>query len=74
MDAYKSNVVDKSSLELISFDDLYGGYKTYFKAKSVIEQKSYPIVSKQFFEKFLMNQLSKYVQFDKFVSSEWLQI
>ena len=74
LDAYKSNVVDKSSLELISFDDLYGGYKTYFKAKSVIEQKSYPIVSKQFFEKFLMNQLSKYVQFDKFVSSEWLQI
>ena len=72
--AYKSNVVDKSSLELISFDDLYGGYKTYFKAKSVIEQKGYPIVSKQFFEKFLMNQLSKYIQFDKFVSSEWFQI
>lgn len=65
--------VDSSSSELISFDELYNGYKTYFKAKKVIDQKVYLIVSKQFFEKFLVNQLSAYIQFDKFVSSDWIQ-
>ena len=59
--------------ELISFDELYQGYKNYYKSKSIIEQKSLPIVSKQFFEKYLTNQLTNYIQFDKFVSSEWLQ-
>jgi hypothetical protein len=59
---------------LISFDDLYNGYKTYFKAKGAIEQKGYPIVSKQFFEKFLVNQMSEYIHFEKFVSSEWFQM
>ena len=73
---YKSTLmkVDSSSSDLISFDDLYNGYKTYFKAKKVIDQKLYLIVSKQFFEKFLINQLSSYIQFEKFVSSDWLQV
>ena len=62
------------SSELISFDELYNGYKTYFKAKKVIDQKLYLIVSKQFFEKFLANRLSPYIQFEKFVSSDWLQV
>jgi hypothetical protein len=69
---YKNGNPD-NSLDLISFDELYKGYKTYFKAKGVIEQKSLPIVSKHFFEKFLTNQLSNYIKFDKFVSSEWLK-
>ena len=58
--------------DLISFDDLYQGYKAYFKAKGIMNQKSLPIVSKQFFEKFLTNQLTSYIKFDKFVSSDWL--
>jgi hypothetical protein len=60
-------------LDLLSFDDLYQGYKAYFKAKGLLEQKYLPIVSKQFFEKFLINQFQPYIKFDKFVSSEWLQ-
>jgi hypothetical protein len=77
LNSYKSNVfiagINPNS-ELISFDELYQGYKVYFKAKGVIEQKILPIVSKQFFEKFLTNQLQIYIKFEKFVSSEWLQV
>ena len=76
LNSYKFNLVNKGihpNLELISFDDLYQGYKIYFKAKNILEQKSFPIVSKQFFEKYVENQLQSYVKFEKFVSSEWLQ-
>jgi hypothetical protein len=58
---------------LVSFDELYSGYKVFIKSKGIIEHKSLPIVSKHFFEKFLSNQLQLYIKFDKFVSSEWLQ-
>ena len=74
LNLYKSSLTSLESSELISFDDLYNGYKTYFVAKGVIDMKSYLIVSKQFFEKFLTNQLSMYIHFEKFVSSEWFQI
>ena len=73
LNSYKSNLIITNT-DLISFDDLYNGYKTYFKAKGAIEQKGYPIVSKQFFEKFLVNQMSEYIHFEKFVSSEWFQM
>ena len=65
-------------VDIISFDDLYESYKTYFTAKKILcmksngEQKINPIISKQFFEKYITTQLTKYVKFDKFVSSEWL--
>lgn len=77
LNSYKSNVFIAGinpHTELISFDELYQGYKLYFKAKGIIDQKILPIVSKQFFEKFLTNQLQIYIKFDKFVSSEWLQV
>jgi hypothetical protein len=68
-----NNFKEQESDLLVSFDELYQGYKIYFKAKGLVEQKSLPIVSKHFFEKFLSNQLQLYIKFDKFVSSEWLQ-
>jgi hypothetical protein len=61
-----------SSDNLISFDDLYQSYKIYFNAKATVDKKTYPIVSKQFFEKFILTELTKYIKFDKFVSSEWV--
>ena len=69
-----TNQIPQQKQELISIDELYQGYKSYFKAKSVLEQKNLPIVSKDFFEKYVANQLAIYIQFDKFVSSEWLQV
>jgi len=58
--------------DIISFDDLYQSYKNYINAKSMVDQKVNLIVSKQFFEKYITNQLSEYIKFEKFVSSEWL--
>jgi hypothetical protein len=74
LNSYKSSLTSFESLVLISFDDLYNEYKAYFKAKCAIDMKGYPIVSKQFFEKFLTNQMSMYIHFEKFVSSDWFQI
>jgi hypothetical protein len=73
---YYKNITGKAGgkgQQLISFEELYQGYRNYFKAKCVTEQKTFPIVSKQFFEKFISNQLTIYIQFDKFVSSDWIQ-
>ena len=47
-------------------------YKIYFNAKATVDKKTYPIVSKQFFEKFILTELTNYIKFEKFVSSEWL--
>ena len=72
---YKFNLVNiglNPNIDIISFDDLYQSYKNYITARSVVEQKINLIVSKQFFEKYLMNQLSEFIKFEKFVSSEWL--
>ena len=70
-------VVEESNLisfdSLISFDDLYQSYKSYIQAKTIVDKGFRPIVSKHFFEKFLSNNLTNYIKFDKFVSSEWLQ-
>jgi hypothetical protein len=81
LQSYKYNINNdntnagiKENPDIISIDDLYQLYKGYFKAKGTVEQKSYSIVSKQFFEKYITNQLTKYIKFDKFVSSEWLQV
>ena len=79
LDNYKLKLVnmDLTSLQnvnadIISFDDLYQLYKNYIIAKITVEQKLYLIVSKNFFEKFITTQLTEFIKFEKFVSSEWL--
>ena len=67
-----NNSINHSNKELISFDELYKSYKSYCNAKQVVDKQVSPIVSKQFFEKFLIHELNTYIQFDKFVSSQWL--
>jgi hypothetical protein len=67
-----TSVINNSNKELISFDELYKSYKSYCNAKQVVDKQVSPIVSKQFFEKFLIHELHQYIQFDKFVSSQWL--
>jgi hypothetical protein len=70
---FYKNENTNNNLELISLDELYKGYKTYFKAKGFSEQKFMPIVSKQFFDKFVTNQMSNHIKFEKFISSMWLK-
>ena len=69
---YKTQKKDNIINELISFDELYQNYKSFCQAKVVVDKSFCPIVSKQFFEKFLSHFLSEYVKFDKFISSDWL--
>ena len=59
--------------ELISFDELYKSYKSYCQAKNIVDKHVLPMVSKHFFEKCLLHELTTFIKFDKFVSSEWLQ-
>jgi len=70
---YKEKKCYQIDSNLISFDDLYQSYKSYIHAKTMVDKGFRPIVSKHFFEKFLSNNLTTYIKFDKFVSSEWLQ-
>ena len=67
-----NSIINNSNKELISFDELYKSYKSYCIAKHIVDKQVSPIVSKQFFEKFLLHELQQYIQFDKFVSSQWL--
>ena len=75
LEHHKHTLIQTNNLEqqLISFDDLYQDYKTYFKSKGILDQKVLPIVSKHFFEKYVTNKLTNFITFDKFVSSIWLQ-
>jgi hypothetical protein len=75
LEVYKSNLLKNDiepKIDLISFDDLYESYKNYINAKSTIEQKINLIASKNFFEKYITNQLFVFIKFEKFVSSDWL--
>jgi hypothetical protein len=63
---------DINNEKLFSFDELYYSYRIFITSKNVVDQKNTPIVSKHFFEKFLMNNLSNFIKFEKFVSSEWI--
>jgi hypothetical protein len=68
----ENDILENDNTTLISFDELYHSYKTYFNAKTKVDNKIYLIVSKNYFEKFLLTQLSKYIKFERFVSSNWL--
>jgi hypothetical protein len=76
LQSYKFNIINSnlqnSNTEIISFNDLYQSYKMYFNAKGTVDKNIYPIVSKQFFEKYITNKLTEYIKFNKFVSTEWL--
>jgi hypothetical protein len=69
----KDSVSESSSKDLISFDDLYKSYRTFCQAKVIVEKTVCLIVSKQFFEKFISHYLHNFIQFDKFVTTDWLQ-
>ena len=74
LETYKGNVNNiKKKNDLISFDELYKGYKSFCQAKQLVDKdkRVMPIVSKQFFEKFVCHELNDYIKYEKFVSSEW---
>jgi hypothetical protein len=78
---YKSNTKvnkqENSNLmgeELVSFDELYEIYRSYAQAKIKIGDKNTPIISKQYFENYIIVNLNNYIKYEKFVSlDDWLQ-
>jgi hypothetical protein len=67
---YVTNI-NKCYDDLISFDELYIAYKSYFNAKSVVDKRNYPIISKHFFEKFITTQLTSFIKYDKFIAKSY---
>ena len=75
LETYKSNVNNiKKKNDIISFDELYKGYKSFCQAKQIVDKRILPLVSKQFFEKFVCQELNEHIKYEKFVSSEWNNI
>lgn len=68
----KISILETMTEDIISFDDLYKSYRSYCQALVVVEKTVCLIVSKQYFEKFLLYYLNEFIKFDKFVSTEWL--
>ena len=75
LETYKSNVNNiKKKNDIISFDELYKAYKSFCQAKQIVDKRILPLVSKQFFEKFVCQELNEHIKYEKFVSSEWNNI
>ena len=64
MDAFKTV---SSELSLVSFDKIYDFYCDYCNAK----EKRWN-VSKRFFEKYIQYSLSDFIEYDSFISGDWL--
>jgi hypothetical protein len=53
---------------LISTDDLYNSYKSYFKAKEMLNNNTnYLLTSKQYFEKNVLKKMMNDVKCDNFI-------
>ena len=55
---------------IISFDDVYDYYFNFYNKNKIGNDSKY-IVSKKFFEKYLCLNLSNFIEFEKFISTEW---
>jgi len=58
---------------LISIDDLYLHYQSYCNASMYVNKSQYMIVSKHYFEKYIVSELKQFIHFEKFIGVEWLQ-
>lgn len=63
----KTMIQQNQPLTLISIDDMYTHYRTYF----IINSAKF-IVSKRYFEKYIYFTFADYVVYDKFLKSEWI--
>ena len=69
---FNFNSSEKINDELISFEELYNHYQTFCKNILYKKNNSF-IVSKYYFEKYLLFFLSSFVRFDKFIDVLWLK-
>jgi hypothetical protein len=55
---------------LVSFDEIYDFYFNFCNKNKMSSDSKY-VVSKRFFEKYLYSNLSNFIEFEKFISSNW---
>jgi hypothetical protein len=63
----KLQIKTNNTLALISFDDAYNYYYKYCNCQS-----NKLIVNKRYFEKFLYSKISKYIVYEKFIETIWV--
>uniref|UniRef100_A0A6C0DIM0 Uncharacterized protein n=1 Tax=viral metagenome TaxID=1070528 RepID=A0A6C0DIM0_9ZZZZ len=66
-DYIKTQIKNHHTLALISFDDAYNYYYKFCN-----QQSNNLIVSKRYFEKYLYSKLSKYIVYEKFIETVWI--
>jgi hypothetical protein len=65
----KQQIKENHKLSLISFDDLYNYYQKFCTNNSFKF-----IVSKRYFEKYLYSKFTTYIKYEKFISTEWIDV
>jgi hypothetical protein len=63
----KTQIKNTHTLALISFDDAYNYYYKFCNA-----QTNKLIVNKRYFEKYLYSKISKYIVYEKFIETIWV--
>jgi len=66
-DYIKTQIKMNHNLALISFDDAYNYYYKYCNCQS-----NKLIVNKRYFEKYLYSKISKYIVYEKFIETIWV--
>jgi len=66
-DFIKCQIKEYHNLALISFDDAYNYYYKFCN-----NETNKLIVSKRYFEKFLYSKISKYIVYEKFIETAWV--
>jgi len=68
LDFIKTQIKNDHTMALISFDDVYN---YYYKYCNIHSQKS--IVSKRYFKKYLNFKLSKFIVYENFIETTWIE-
>ena len=66
-DYIKTQIKHNHTLALISFDDAYNYYYKFCNCQS-----NKLIVNKRYFEKYLYSKISKYIVYEKFIETPWV--
>ena len=66
-DYIKTQIKNNHTLALISFDDAYNYYYKFCNCQS-----NKLIVNKRYFEKYLYSKISKYIVYEKFIETIWV--
>lgn len=63
----KNSIKTEHKLSLVSFDNIYSYYQNYCNINSVKF-----VVSKRYFEKYLHYKFADYIEYEKFIKTEWI--